>query len=64
KSILSPIRCLPIKILLMIFKEEQVTVGASADRYYEVTDASRGPWMLSRVCRRWRALVISNPTLW
>ncbi|KAK0488169.1 hypothetical protein EDD18DRAFT_1110534 [Armillaria luteobubalina] len=64
KSILSPIRRLPPEILLIIFKEEQVTVGASADRYYEVTDASRGPWMLSRICRRWRALVISNPTLW
>ncbi|KAK0207763.1 hypothetical protein IW262DRAFT_1469100 [Armillaria fumosa] len=64
KSILSPIHRLPPEILLIIFKEEQVTVGASADRYYEVTDASRGPWMLSHICRQWRALVISNPTLW
>ncbi|KAJ6541554.1 hypothetical protein B0H19DRAFT_864171, partial [Mycena capillaripes] len=57
KAILSIIRRLPADVLGEIFS-------------YTVPDAprrraiDRSPWMLGRVCSRWRAISISLSTLW
>ncbi|KAJ7647871.1 hypothetical protein FB45DRAFT_210328 [Roridomyces roridus] len=53
---LSPLRGLPIEILASIFvllpSENLLAPGAS------------GPWCISAVCSRWRAIALSLPSLW
>ncbi|KAK0216549.1 hypothetical protein EDD85DRAFT_870232 [Armillaria nabsnona] len=34
------------------------------DDYYDVFDTERGPWVLGRVCRRWKDISRSCPVLW
>lgn len=46
---------LPPELLAEIFEYETP---------YEVLDSSSGLWVFSRVCRAWRAAVLSFPHLW
>ncbi|KAK0436007.1 hypothetical protein EV421DRAFT_2061428 [Armillaria borealis] len=57
QGILSPIRIFPSEILAEIFMQ-------TLDDYYNVFDMERGPWVLGRVCRRWKDISCSCPALW
>ncbi|KAF9016311.1 hypothetical protein BDZ89DRAFT_1166332 [Hymenopellis radicata] len=47
----TPIHILPLAVMTKIF-------------HLVVPPLSRGPWWLMHVCRRWRVMVTSCPTLW
>ncbi|KAJ7584245.1 hypothetical protein C8J56DRAFT_1028163 [Mycena floridula] len=58
KSIIEPVRKLPIELLLMIFRECVRNVNCSESR------KASSPWNISRVCRRWRQISTSFPAFW
>ncbi len=58
KSILHPIRYVPDDVMLEVF----TTVVVSGKESSILTDTDL--WACSRVCRRWRALVLMTPSLW
>lgn len=55
--VLAPVRRLPTEILFEIF---QLFVGQG----YAVFNVRRGPWVLGKVCKRWRTIVLASPELW
>ncbi|KAJ7607900.1 hypothetical protein FB45DRAFT_1039971 [Roridomyces roridus] len=66
KTILSPIRRVPLEILGEIFAW---TVPAIREKTLShpstVADSlEQGPWALTHVCSRWRVVAISTPSLW
>ncbi|KAF9016292.1 hypothetical protein BDZ89DRAFT_1045864 [Hymenopellis radicata] len=52
--ILTPIHTLPVEIMTRIFDH-------TFDKPFPMT---RGPWFLTRVCRRWREIAVTYPSLW
>ncbi|KAJ6491036.1 hypothetical protein C8R45DRAFT_901342 [Mycena sanguinolenta] len=59
-SILSPLRRVPTEILGEIFSW---TLPLSLS-HQSVVDVENCPWVLTHVCRRWRAVALSTPSLW
>ncbi|KAK0491405.1 hypothetical protein IW261DRAFT_86848 [Armillaria novae-zelandiae] len=60
KSALAPIRRVPPEIIMEIF---YAYMGEY--EFYDVFDVNDGPWVLSRVCRKWRHVSISLcPSIW
>ncbi|PBK93808.1 hypothetical protein ARMGADRAFT_928211, partial [Armillaria gallica] len=58
KSILHPIRYVPDDVVLEVFTAVVVSGKESS------VSTDTGLWACSRVCRRWRALVLTTPSLW
>ncbi|KAH6911028.1 hypothetical protein BKA70DRAFT_1269247 [Coprinopsis sp. MPI-PUGE-AT-0042] len=59
RALISPIRHMPPDVLRNIFSH---CVPHSAPE--KVMQASEAPLLLAQICRHWRDLVISTPTLW
>ncbi|KAJ6552818.1 hypothetical protein B0H19DRAFT_893593, partial [Mycena capillaripes] len=59
-AILSPLRRVPVEVLSEIFLWTLPSLREPRERFH-VTDS---PWFLTHVSRRWRAVAISNPSLW
>ncbi|KAK0445043.1 uncharacterized protein EV420DRAFT_983208 [Desarmillaria tabescens] len=57
RSILSPLRTFPTELLVEVFKH-------TVEDFFPVFDMSQSPWLLGRVCRRWRAVSRSSAELW
>ncbi|KAJ7691917.1 hypothetical protein B0H17DRAFT_909307, partial [Mycena rosella] len=57
KSILSPLRRMPIEVLGEIFSW---TLPSVRDAVAE----SISPWVLGHISSRWRAIALSTPSLW
>ncbi|KAF9034240.1 hypothetical protein BDZ89DRAFT_928359, partial [Hymenopellis radicata] len=62
KSLLHPMRSIPDEVLAEIF--DRCLVKAYSLQIPDALDPGGAPWLLTRVCRRWRALVVNNPQLW
>ncbi|KAK7044517.1 F-box domain-containing protein, partial [Favolaschia claudopus] len=60
KACFAPIRRLPPEILGLIFSAV-VQETASESLSLDMDDA---PWLLTRICRHWSAVALSNPALW
>ncbi|KAF9037874.1 hypothetical protein BDZ89DRAFT_1219872 [Hymenopellis radicata] len=56
-ALFPPINSLPTEILLEIF-------SLSYNTPYQVFCPSAGPWLLGKVCRRWRTILWSSPSTW
>nr|GAT43084.1 predicted protein [Mycena chlorophos] len=61
-AIVYPVHTLPLDILALIFNEYIEAPHIGGARY--VTTPSRGPLALCSVCRGWRDVCLSLPTLW
>ncbi|PBK66907.1 hypothetical protein ARMSODRAFT_959574 [Armillaria solidipes] len=60
KTALAPIRRVPPEIIMEVFY-----AFTNEHEFYDVFDVNHGPWVLSRVCRRWRHVSISLcPSIW
>lgn len=57
-ALLPPIHSLPDDVLYEIFDHIEFV------KPYDVSDPRHGPWLLGKICRRWRHLVLSSPSLW
>ncbi|KAF7328294.1 F-box domain-containing protein [Mycena sanguinolenta] len=55
--IISPVRRIPAEILGEIF-------SWTLPSMHEGFDTEECPWVLTHVCRRWRAVALSTPSLW
>ncbi|KAF9029364.1 hypothetical protein BDZ89DRAFT_950640, partial [Hymenopellis radicata] len=62
KSLLHPLRSIPSELLVEIFSHCTPRVRHGEDT--DVLEPQRAPWLLTRVCHRWRELVINSPRLW
>ncbi|KAF9012943.1 hypothetical protein BDZ89DRAFT_921735, partial [Hymenopellis radicata] len=62
KFLLHPMRSIPNELLIEIFHHciPKTYHGEDPD----VVDPRGAPWLLTRVCHRWRELVIHSPQLW
>ncbi|KAJ7509696.1 hypothetical protein B0H11DRAFT_1657647, partial [Mycena galericulata] len=58
---ISPLRRLPTEILSLIFGFTMPSVGQLDNL---LLPDPLGPWALSMVCSHWRAIVLSQPSLW
>ncbi|KAK0214855.1 hypothetical protein IW262DRAFT_247388 [Armillaria fumosa] len=56
-AVLSPIRRLPTDIILEIFR-------AVVQERYDVFEITKGPWILTHVCKTWRDLACTYGALW
>ncbi|KAF8915285.1 hypothetical protein CPB85DRAFT_1433194 [Mucidula mucida] len=56
-ALFPPINSLPTEILLEIF-------SLSYSKPYQVFCPSTGPWLLGKVCRRWRTILWSSAATW
>ncbi|KAF9004891.1 hypothetical protein BDZ89DRAFT_914904, partial [Hymenopellis radicata] len=57
-ALFPPIHQLPTEVLVEIFH-------LTFEKPYNVFASSRsGPWLLGKVCRRWRQVAWSCPSLW
>ncbi|KAJ8087526.1 hypothetical protein PM082_006357 [Marasmius tenuissimus] len=75
-AIREPIRRIPNDILLHIFRlcvdddieeivfKDDTSLSLCSDRELGTLDTTRAPWVFSFVCRRWRDLALSLPSLW
>lgn len=63
KRILSPVRYVPSDILCHLFLYLQDPTEPN-DIFPTSLDSTDGPWVLSRVCKRWKDLTLSYPRLW
>ncbi|KAJ6552744.1 hypothetical protein B0H19DRAFT_901178, partial [Mycena capillaripes] len=61
-SILSPLRRTPPEVLSEIFS--WTLPPAIYSRQRMGFSAMDSPWVLTHICRRWRAVAISTPPLW
>ncbi|KAG7442051.1 uncharacterized protein BT62DRAFT_453472 [Guyanagaster necrorhizus] len=57
RSILSPLRTFPSELLMEIFQH-------AVEDFFPVFDLSQTPWVLCRVCQRWRDVSRSCAELW
>ncbi|KAK0440811.1 hypothetical protein EV421DRAFT_766341 [Armillaria borealis] len=69
KAVLHPMRALPDDILCEIFIYNTPTWDEMAEAgrrlaFYDSLDARSGPWVLAQVCRNWRSVALSMPSLW
>ena len=74
KSLLSPIRRLPVEVLLHIFAfcsdDNEITctntrhVGGNLEEIEATLRIVMYPLRLMKVCRSWKLIVASNPSLW
>ncbi|KAJ6459251.1 hypothetical protein C8R45DRAFT_843483, partial [Mycena sanguinolenta] len=55
--IISPLRRMPAEILGEIFSWTLPSI-------HDVFDTDDSPWILTYVCRRWRAVAVSKSSLW
>ncbi|KAF9034208.1 hypothetical protein BDZ89DRAFT_925755, partial [Hymenopellis radicata] len=62
KSLLHPMRSIPDEVLAEIF--DHCMVKVYKPKSPDALDPGGAPWLLTRVCRRWRALVVNLPQLW
>ncbi|KAK0479848.1 hypothetical protein EDD18DRAFT_1440581, partial [Armillaria luteobubalina] len=60
KKILSPCRRLPTELLTEICIRCLPLYGVGGSAF----DPRASPWILSQVCRKWRAVAIATPELW
>lgn len=58
RAILSPVRALPNDIIFEIF------TNVAWYPNYDPLDLSETPWILTRICSRWRCIALSMPSLW
>lgn len=61
---LCPIHSLPDDILSLIFDSREPLHSDQNSGVYDSLHTDDFPWVLSYVCRRWRALVLASPLLW
>ncbi|PBK84580.1 hypothetical protein ARMGADRAFT_605869 [Armillaria gallica] len=65
---LSPIRRVPVKIIIEILHCTQMAAGDPGEVHfggYNVFTGAKGPWLLGQVCRSWRDVVSTLcPRLW
>ncbi|PBK89176.1 hypothetical protein ARMGADRAFT_333061 [Armillaria gallica] len=69
KAVLHPMRALPDDILCEIFIYNTPTWDEMAEAgrrlaFYDSLDARSGPWVLAQICRNWRSVALSMPSLW
>ncbi len=57
QAILSPVRQVPAEVLMQIF-------SYTIEDTYDVLHVESGPWVLTHVCRSWRAVALACPELW
>ncbi|KAJ6467141.1 hypothetical protein C8R47DRAFT_1056187, partial [Mycena vitilis] len=62
RSILSPLRQMPAEVLCDIFSWTLPSPRSALRR--ERLDTNESPWVLGRICHRWRAVAVSTPSLW
>ncbi|KAF9016228.1 hypothetical protein BDZ89DRAFT_1141610 [Hymenopellis radicata] len=62
KSILHPMRSIPNEVLAEIFGHCVLKAYSAEDP--DTLDPKGGPWLLARVCRRWRELAVNTSQLW
>ncbi|KAF9035422.1 hypothetical protein BDZ89DRAFT_926451, partial [Hymenopellis radicata] len=62
KFLLHPMRSIPNELLIEIFHHCIPKTYRFADP--DVVDPQGAPWLLTRVCHRWRDLTISASQLW
>ncbi|KAF9012181.1 hypothetical protein BDZ89DRAFT_931506, partial [Hymenopellis radicata] len=62
KSILHPMRSIPSELLTEIFRYCIQTTYRVED--LDALDPRGAPWLLTRVCHRWRDLAIGSSQLW
>ncbi|KAF9016246.1 hypothetical protein BDZ89DRAFT_927118, partial [Hymenopellis radicata] len=62
KFLLHPMRSIPNELLTEIFHHCIPKTYSLEDP--DVVDPQGAPWLLTRVCHRWRELVINSPQLW
>ncbi|KAF9012950.1 hypothetical protein BDZ89DRAFT_1023795, partial [Hymenopellis radicata] len=62
KSLLHPMRSIPNELLLEIFS--RCIPEISSDEDPDALDPKGAPWLLARVCHRWRELAVNAPQLW
>ncbi|KAJ7631603.1 hypothetical protein DFH06DRAFT_1438742 [Mycena polygramma] len=63
KAVISPLRHLPPELLGRIFLLTLPDLEQEQDRSFRRRMA-RSPWVLTRICSRWRKIAISLPSLW
>ncbi|KAJ8089079.1 hypothetical protein AAF712_009283 [Marasmius tenuissimus] len=65
RYILHPIRRLPPEILTEIFRIRTFgDIDLNDTEYPGSLDTRKAPWMLGQVCRAWRSVAASTPSLW
>ncbi len=58
KTAMPPIECLPVEMLVQVFKEATSEMGDALDMRWE-------PFVISRVCRKWRVVATERcPEIW
>ncbi|KAF9023962.1 hypothetical protein BDZ89DRAFT_892265, partial [Hymenopellis radicata] len=62
KSLLHPMRSIPNEILAEIFGHCVLKAYSAEDP--DALNPKGAPWLLTRVCHRWRELTINLPELW
>ncbi|KAK0440404.1 uncharacterized protein EV420DRAFT_1133605 [Desarmillaria tabescens] len=69
KIVLHPMRTIPDDILREIFLHNTLTWEDLVDAgrrlaFHDSLDPRCGPWVLTHVCRNWRSVALSMPSLW
>lgn len=64
RAVIAPVRNVPSEIILEIFFYMREEPLYASNGSFEVFDITKGPWALSRICRRWRSAALSWPGLW
>ncbi|KAJ7646952.1 hypothetical protein FB45DRAFT_998278 [Roridomyces roridus] len=59
-SVLSPLRRMPFELLAEIFSWSL----PSRQKRGDASSVERSPWILARICSRWRQVAVSTPSLW
>ncbi|KAJ7587449.1 hypothetical protein C8J56DRAFT_941921 [Mycena floridula] len=64
RIILSPIRRVPSDVIFEILRLASMEASAKYSLPWVYLDVDRGPWQYRSICRHWRTVLISNPSLW